>query len=316
MDEILALLQKEGLNMPSKMSSTMKKIWFVMDMSVNALRVGILRNTEVWGNDDLYRATEFLIKLAMRFTDPKTGSGSHALRNLVMAQKSLSTLWRVLKREELRSQLEVLRMEVRTFYIPPRHAHLPILGVPPKKVGRLQYEGYGKIPNTGFKLIQIHELVMKEGIRRELGLQGWYLDMAMSGFVDKTKGQEWKDVWGQEEVEVEEVEVYSEESETESGSDTEWESEEEYFREGSSEDEEEDEDEEMVDAVADDERERVVRRRRRAKEREGVKVKKEAFGGLPGNFAFDDNDPDLREARERHRAYLASVQQGVQQRRQ
>lgn len=283
-DEILALMQLEGLNFPAKTSKTLKKIWFLMDLPDNKRRVGLIRNTEVWTDDDLYRATEFMLKLDMRFTDPRTGSGSHDLRKLVLAQRSLATLWRVLKREELRTQLEVLRMAVKTNYVPPRFANLPVLGVPPKRVGMLQWEGYGKRP--GSKLLQVDELLMKESIRRDLPLQAWYLDMALSGFVDKQEGGEWKDVFRQDEVEVVEVEVDSEGEELED--DSEWETEDEYFRgEGSSEEDEEMENEENEE------------------EWDGPRC-----GGIRGNLLFDNNDDELKELMAQHQAYYKRVGQG------
>ena len=238
-DEIIALLQAHGLVMSASTPETLCKLWFMMDLPDNRRRIGLVRNTVIWDNGDLWRATEFFIKVDMRFTNPETGSGSGDLRKLMMAQKSLSTLWRVLKREECRTQLEVLRMAVRTHYIPPSHKHLPILGVPPNRIGALQWEGYGSQP--GKRLLQIHQLVMREAIRREVPLQKWYLDMALDGFVDKKEEGEhlWKNVVTQQEVEVVDVEIDEEGNEI--GEESDWESEDEYFPEEKHEEDEEDE---------------------------------------------------------------------------
>lgn len=235
-EEILALLQVQGLVMPARTVETLCKLWFMMDLPDNRRRIGLVRNTVIWDDGDLWRATEFFIKLDMRFTHPESGSGSGDLRKLMMAQRSLSTLWRVLKREECRTQLEVLRMAVRTHYIPPSHRHLPILGVPPNRIGALQWEGYGARP--GKRLLQIHQLVMREGIRRELPLQTWYLDMALDGFVDKKEEGEhlWENVMTQQDIKVVDVEVDEEGNEV--GEESDWESEEEYFPEEKDEDEE------------------------------------------------------------------------------
>ena len=282
-EEILALLQAEGLVMPASTLETLCKLWFMMDLPDNRRRIGLVRNTVIWGTGDLWRATEFFIKVDMRFTHPENGSGSGDLRKLMMAQKSLSTLWRVLKREECRTQLEVLRMAVRTNYIPPTHRHLPILGVPPNRIGALQWEGYGALP--GKRLLQIHQLVMREGIRRQIPLQKWYLDMALDGFVDKKEEGEhlWENVMTQQEVKVVDVEVDEEGNEV--GQESDWESEEEYFPEEKDGDEEDE--------------------------------KADPHPGLMGlNLFFDTDDTDFCETVAEYAKYKARVRAGFRAQRE
>ena len=238
-DEILALMAAEGHNFPAGTSLTIKKIWFTLDISDNYRRVGIMHNRRFWTDADLYLATEFIIKLDMRLTHPVTGTGDTGLRKMLLGQRSLSMLWKVLRREEMKTQLEMLRMIVRWNYEPVRRfSNMSIMGVPPHEVGALQWEGWGAAGQNQ-KLMQIDQLVLREGIRRRLGLQECWLDMLLDGFVDKEK---WVDFRVDKEVVIETVAKEEEEEEEEEG---EWETESE--SEGETESESEDGPEEEDD---------------------------------------------------------------------
>lgn len=59
-----------------------------------------------------------------------------------------------------------------------------MLGVPAEEVGMLQYEGWG-VGGSRRKLLGVCDLVMREGFRRKLGLQRFYVDMMVYGYVNK-----------------------------------------------------------------------------------------------------------------------------------
>ena len=183
-DEIVICLSNEGHFLPESASLTLKKIWFTIDIGDNARRVGVMHNTKFWTDKDIYVATMFFIKLDMRLTDPVTGTGELGMRKMLLGQRSLSTLLRVLKREEMLTQIDVLKMMVLWNYRPAPHlAHLSIMDVPPHQIGKLQYEGWG---NSGSRVLmmQIDELVMRESVRRSLDLHKKYVDMILFGYVD------------------------------------------------------------------------------------------------------------------------------------
>ena len=188
-DDILALLGAEGHRLPKRASLVLKKIWFMMDISDNARRVGLMHNRTFWENKDLFIATMFFLKLDMRLTDPFTGNGELGLRKMLLAQRSLSKLRQVLKREEMLNQLEMLQMFVRWKYRPLRRRNRTILGVPAHEVGKGMYEGYGSGTE---KVLAPDALVMREGVRRKMDLHKRYLDMMIWGYVDKTTFQ---DIW-------------------------------------------------------------------------------------------------------------------------
>ena len=186
-DDILRSLAAEGHRVPKRTRLTIKKIWFTIDISDNARRIGLLHNTAFWSNKDLFLATMFFIKLDLRLTHPTAGNGEIGLRKMLLGQRSLSTLAKVLKREEMRTQVDMLRTIVRYNYEPPRHRQMDIMGVPSHEIGRLQYEGWGA-RNT--KFIQIDELVMREAVKRKLNLQNHYVDMMIYGYIDKRTFQD------------------------------------------------------------------------------------------------------------------------------
>ncbi|KAL8783222.1 MAG: hypothetical protein Q9213_004786 [Squamulea squamosa] len=192
-DGIVACLEKEGLMLPAATTLTIKKIWFFMDLSTNKLRDAIIRNTDYWTEEDLYLAHLFLMKLDMLFTCPLTGEADLGLRKMLLGQRSLSTLLRVLRREEMRNSYEMMKMIVAWNYRrndQQIQLNQSIFGIPPNRIGMLQYEGWGRNPGALFH--QIDELVTWESVRRGLDMPSHYLDMVLYGFVDKRTGL---DIW-------------------------------------------------------------------------------------------------------------------------
>ena len=181
---ILQCLAREGHRLPKHTTLVIKKLWFTLDISDNGRRIGLLHDKRFWSNRDLFVLTMFFVKLDMRLTDPITGTGEMGLRKLLLAQKGLETLARVLARQELKSQLELVRMIVKFDYEPPRPLRQDetIFGIPSEEVGKLCYEGWGKGDK---KLVPIDELIAREAIRRQMNLHNHYMDMMLYGYIDK-----------------------------------------------------------------------------------------------------------------------------------
>ncbi|KAI4131113.1 MAG: hypothetical protein LQ347_003111 [Umbilicaria vellea] len=191
--EIIACLAAEGHFLPKRASLVIKKIWFMMDIPDNLRRIGLIHNKTFWEDRDLFVATWFFIKLDMFLTDPVDGNGETRLRKMLFAQRSLSILWKVLKREQMATPYEMMQMFVRWRYHPePRHRGMSICGVPANKLGTGELEGWG----TGTAvLLRPDELVMREAIRRKMGLHQKYMDMMLWGYIDKKTGE---DIWATE----------------------------------------------------------------------------------------------------------------------
>ncbi|KAI4282930.1 MAG: hypothetical protein L6R38_002549 [Xanthoria sp. 2 TBL-2021] len=202
---IVACLEKESLMLPAMTTLTIKKIWFFMDLSTNKLRDALMRNTDYWTEEDIYLAHLFIMKLDMLLTCPMTGDGDLGLRKMLLGQRSLSTLLRVLRREEMRNTYEMMKMIVAWNYQrsdQQRQLDQPIFGVPANRIGMLQYEGWGRNPGTLFH--QIDDVLVWESLRRGLDVPAHYLDMVFYGFVDKRTGL---DVWTRDQKRKQEEEM-------------------------------------------------------------------------------------------------------------
>ncbi|KAL8997731.1 MAG: hypothetical protein Q9169_003060 [Polycauliona sp. 2 TL-2023] len=193
---IVDCLERESLMLPTTVTLTLKKIWFFMDLSTNKLRDAMIRNTDFWTEEDIYLAHLFIMKLDMHLTCPMTGSGDLGLRKMLLGQRSLSTLLHVLRREQMRNTYEMMKMIVAYNYQRSDEQiqlDQPIFGVPPKKIGMLQYEGWGRNPGTLFH--QFDDVLNWESLRRGLDVPRFYLDMVLYGFVDRATGL---DIWTKE----------------------------------------------------------------------------------------------------------------------
>lgn len=182
--EIMTIMAEDGVPLPDACESVMKKIWFLMDLPDNQRRIGMIQNREIFTDSDIFFATLFFVKMDMRFTDPLTGSGKDGMRRLLMAQPSISTFWRTLKRTALISKLDVIKLFVRWKYQPrPAEASHGLLGVPPSEIGIMQYEAWGR-SGSQVPLQRPDELVLLESIRRDLKLDEKYTDMFLWGYVN------------------------------------------------------------------------------------------------------------------------------------
>ncbi|KAI9846334.1 MAG: hypothetical protein M1837_004187 [Sclerophora amabilis] len=182
-EEIIACLATKGIRLPPRASLTLKRMWLTMDIPHNYRRIGLMHNRDFWTDEDLYVATLFFIKIDMRFTDPVDGYGAeNSLRKLLLGQRSLSTLGKALKREALRSHLELLRMYVRYAYRPAAEDQgYSIFGIPPDQIGKGCLESWGKGTRL---LLRPDQLVMKEAVKRDLCLEEHFVNMMLWGYID------------------------------------------------------------------------------------------------------------------------------------
>lgn len=195
--DIIGCLGAEGHFMPRRVSLTIKKIWFTVDIGDNVHRTGTVHNRRFWTDEDLYLATLFFIKLDLYFTHPVTGNGEVGVRKMLLGQRSLSTLLSVLKRQQLLNQSELMGMLVKWDFqltAQQREQKKTLWGVPHYKAGLLSLEGWVM---TGQKLKQVDELVMREAIKRRLHLHDKYMDMILYGYVYKST---FEDVWHAQET--------------------------------------------------------------------------------------------------------------------
>jgi hypothetical protein len=121
-DKIIALLACEGIYLPRGTSLVMKKIWFLLEHPTTGSRVAIVRDAKMWTDKELLLANMFIIKLDLRFGDPWRGQGEAALTTLMLTQKSLVPLLRLLEGHYTHSYSGFVNHIVESFYIEVEHA--------------------------------------------------------------------------------------------------------------------------------------------------------------------------------------------------
>lgn len=178
--KITRLMIKEGIYLPWECEEAIKKLWFLMDIPDNRRRLGTVQNPQLWTPADLFYAVMFFVRFDMRCTDPLADKAHGGMRRLLMAQKSMSLLYRTLERTAMTSFHEVLQAFLRWKYDAPGASVSGfVFGIPINQLGRLQYEGYGT-GGSEVKLQRPDELILKECIRRDMDIWEVLLEIIVS----------------------------------------------------------------------------------------------------------------------------------------
>ncbi|KAI6712263.1 hypothetical protein JHW43_005183 [Diplocarpon mali] len=186
--DILACMARQGHRMPAEMALSLKKMWLVMDIATSARRVQVMHSAKYFTALDLFNIQMFVVKLDMRFNDPIDGPADDHLRKLMLGQRGLTPLCRMLKRERVFDEMDVVKLAVRYDWVPPEDLrHLPVFGTPCDEVGTGHLEGWGK---GHVHLYRPDELVVRESVRRGLDLKNHIMGMMLWGYVDPITGQD------------------------------------------------------------------------------------------------------------------------------
>jgi hypothetical protein len=180
--DILALMARDGHRMPKGMDATLMKIWLIMDVATSRQRMDIMRNEEWFTDQDCYNTQLFIIKLDLRFNEPLTNVGDDGLRKIMLGQRGLTPLKKLLAREDCIDEIDVIRAAVRYCWRPTaEYRKLPVFAVRPEDIGKGHLEGWGQ---GRVHLWRVDELVMRESVRRRLDLDNHLLWMMLWGYVD------------------------------------------------------------------------------------------------------------------------------------
>ncbi|GAB1314376.1 F-box domain-containing protein [Madurella fahalii] len=186
--DILATLARMGHRMPESSHLTLKKLWLIMDASTSRGRMLLMKNPDFFTNDDLYIAQLFMIKLVLAFNDPVFGPQSSLLMRLMMGQRSLSSLWALLRGKKYRTPAEIRELKLR-YDVGPNDAlvrsGMPLHGVDIYELGIIHFEGWGM---GAEHLLRPDELVPLEAARRQLDLDTCIDEMIIYGHVDLRTG--------------------------------------------------------------------------------------------------------------------------------
>lgn len=180
--DILAMMARSGIRTPNGMSNTVKKIWLTMDIATSLRRAQLMHNESFWTDNDIYLAQMFFIKVDMYCNNPVSGPGDDGTRKLMLGQRGLTPLLRLMKREILTSRLEVLQWAIRyCYHMRPQLETFSLLGIPPYEVGVGHREGWGR---GRIHLYRPDELIMREAARRNLELDKELNNMMLWGYVN------------------------------------------------------------------------------------------------------------------------------------
>ncbi|AEO56433.1 hypothetical protein MYCTH_47841 [Thermothelomyces thermophilus ATCC 42464] len=186
--DIIACLARRGHRLPEGAHLTLKKIWLVMDAATSQARMMLLNNPDFFGDEDLYIAQLFMVKLLLAFNDPVFGPQSSMLMRLMLGQRGLSPLWALLRGHKYRTPAEIRRLKLRYDVGPEQiqDENLPALhGVEIDQLGVVHFEGWGTGPDH---LLRPDELIPLECARRQLDLDGCVEEMMIYGHVDFETG--------------------------------------------------------------------------------------------------------------------------------
>lgn len=185
--DIVAVLARNGHRLPPAALQSLRKLWMVMDISTSSGRTWMMQNQMVQPRDLLHMQM-FFVKLQLLFNDPVYGPGSSMLLKLMLGQRSLTTLWAMLRRKKYTTEREIIQLKLRYDVSPTQlqiaHGH-PVHGVPLLDMGMLQFEGWGKGVDH---LIRPDQLVALEAARRQFGVSFGLRNMMRYGHCDPITG--------------------------------------------------------------------------------------------------------------------------------
>jgi len=179
--DMLIQLATKGLRCPTGTLGAIRRMWFVMDLPLNAHRIALCRSQTYISQHTIFCASMFFLKVDMSFTDPSgpiypvanqhTNTAAYPrrwercgwtgcdLREMLTAERNFTSLWRVLRgwswdSSEPRlslNRLDVLRLWARHKYrlpenVPKHVKKQSIMGIPWHEVGTAGLERTGVSP--------------------------------------------------------------------------------------------------------------------------------------------------------------------------
>ncbi|KAG6269842.1 hypothetical protein E4U49_006042 [Claviceps purpurea] len=178
--QILAIMARNGFLMPKSMHHTLLQLWLLMDIPTTVQRQALLRNTDIWTDQQLYNAQLLFVKLSLMFNSSIYGPLSNELLHLSLGEKGLYPLWQLLMRKRFTTLPEVLAWKVRYSGVTvPSDA--AVYGVPAYEVGIGHMEGWGL---GNMHLQRPDELIPNEAVARGLELDEHIMYMMLWGTID------------------------------------------------------------------------------------------------------------------------------------
>ncbi|KAF2448435.1 hypothetical protein P171DRAFT_470201 [Karstenula rhodostoma CBS 690.94] len=190
---ILTILAVGGHRVPRETHTVLMKFWLLIEMDNSTLRAAFITDSTVWTDQDIYVFHLFLMKLDMHFNHPVYNHGFIDLSHMLLTQKTLSTLSKVLAGQQTMDYDDLTDMLIRTYHEEDLDldAH-PWLddegenGVVVDETGLLSREGWDLM---GDRMCSPVDLVRIESIVRGLDVQAYLIDFMTYGYIDLDKKQ-------------------------------------------------------------------------------------------------------------------------------
>ncbi|KAH7135293.1 hypothetical protein B0J11DRAFT_413328, partial [Dendryphion nanum] len=191
--EIMTYLALDGYRFPRTTFTTLAKFWALMEFRKQAQREAFVSDLKVWTDADIYRFQHFLVKLDMRFGNPIHGKGMCQLSRLLLSQRSMTVLRDILAGYIPMDYVSLCEMVIRT--IPTQQLdnttdpwiNQDVGGlIPFREWGVMSQEDWKQ---SGKRLDFGVDLVIMEGIKRELHVEASFADFVASGFIDSNTGK-------------------------------------------------------------------------------------------------------------------------------
>lgn len=190
---VLTMLSLEGHRVPSACEAALMKFWCLMEMNTTRMRAAFVHDRDIWTDNDVISLQLFFVKLDMRLSDPILGNGTCQLGPMLLSQKSLSTLWEVLS-GNLKLDYNALNDMILRTYLPedldlngnPALGDEEAISIPVEEEGLLGLEAWNE---HGKRMPYAIDMVIAEGVRRELHVEQYYLDFVLYGTADTKTGK-------------------------------------------------------------------------------------------------------------------------------
>ena len=191
--EIMGVFAEDGVPMPRACVGALRKIWYVLDIPDNARRIGFVHGKQNITDLELYFAMCVTVKLDMLCNDPVTTDARSGVRKLVLGSRSLSTLLRVVKREEWMRKVDLLgawlRYQGEITAEERAQGVKSVFGIPVDEVGRGRLEYWGKVTEEQLGrepqiLLRPDMLLVREAVRRGLRFHRHFFRCMLYGYVE------------------------------------------------------------------------------------------------------------------------------------
>jgi hypothetical protein len=184
----LTILARGGHRVARGCEEALYKFWVLMETPKAAVRAAYLQDKAIWTDANIRHFHLFLVKLDMYFANPVLGNGAASLSHLLLSQKSLSTLYHVLTGRITLTYDTTSDMLVRTYLTSDLDTEAfgwindeIDNGIPEKYWGILMKENWDE---ESERMECVLDMVVAEGVRRELHVQRHLLDFVTYGQVD------------------------------------------------------------------------------------------------------------------------------------